>query len=71
MAKQSTPQVTTGQLTPHQAIIALAHRRLDELVADAERSRFWGVIGVQLAFENGEAKTLHRRMDGRDKVKPL
>jgi len=53
---------------PNRRMILLAHERLDELCREAERSKFWGVLGVELTFEAGVIRLLHRRLDGRDKV---
>lgn len=53
---------------PNRRMMLLAHERLEELCREAERSKFWGVLGVELTFENGQIRLLHRRLDGRDKV---
>lgn len=46
----------------------LAHRRLDELLDDATRHRFWGVVAVEVSCQNGDIQFVHRRLVGRDKA---
>lgn len=54
--------------SPNVRFRKLAHERLDQLFNEAERSHFWGTVGIETTWENGVVRLLHRRMDGRDKA---
>jgi len=46
----------------------LAHQRLDQLFDEAERAKFWGVVGIEITWEGGTVRLIHRRLEGRDKA---
>ena len=43
------------------------HDRVDELFDEAKRGKFYGNIGLEVAWENGHAKCVRRRLEGTDK----
>ncbi len=45
----------------------LAVVRLKEYFQNAEQSRLWGVVAIEITFEDGEVRYIHRRLTGRDK----
>ena len=47
---------------------SLAHQRLDQLFDEAERAKFWGTVGIEITWEGGTVRLIHRRLEGRDKV---
>jgi len=56
-----------GQQDHNARMRQLAHQRLDEMFEQAEKARFWGTIGIELTWEGGTVRLLHRRLEGRDK----
>lgn len=48
-------------------ILRLAHARLDQIVDEMETRKDYGTAGVELTFEHGEIRSIHRTMSGFDK----
>lgn len=50
-----------------QALREIAHNRLDQLFEQAVSARLYGVVSVELMFENGRPTTVRRGLNGTDK----
>ena len=49
-------------------LVRLAHERLDQVVAEMEARKDYGIAGVALTFEMGEIRAIHRTLSGYDKA---
>lgn len=45
----------------------LAHQRLDELLAQAERERSFGLVGVEVGLQNGWPQFVRKRVEATEK----
>lgn len=61
----------TEQQQSNDVLRERAHRRLDEIVDDAERRREFGEFGIEIQFENGRIKLIRRTFRGTDMAKAL
>jgi len=61
MKQHKDESVSKTERTPNEMFLSLAKQRLEELAKEAERSKFFGTICVQICYEAGRAVSLHRR----------
>jgi hypothetical protein len=45
-----------------------AHRRLEEILDDAENRQLHGTVGLEVTFDNGQPTLIRRTLNGTDKV---
>ena len=48
------------------AVLELAHRRLDELAANATEDHVWGWVRIGVRFRDGQAKQVALQIEGTD-----
>lgn len=71
MGKSGKGTSLTPEPRPHataeSSLRQVAHKRLDQLWDDAERTDFYGRVGVVAVFEAGKARMLERELKGSDR----
>lgn len=50
------------------AVLALAHKRLDELAVRAVEDHAWGWVRVAIRYRDGQAKQVERQIEGTDAI---
>lgn len=58
---------THGRSEVNRQLCHTAHRRLQGLVEEAEENNLYGLVSIEVGFENGRITTVRRRIDGTDK----
>jgi hypothetical protein len=58
---------THGRSEVNRQLCRTAHRRLQTLVEEAENANLYGLVSIEVGFENGRITTVRRRIDGTDK----
>jgi len=56
-----------GRSEVNRQLCRTAHTRLEALVAEAEKHNLYGLVSIEVGFENGRITTVRRRIDGTDK----
>ena len=56
-----------GRSEVNRQLCHTAHRRLQALIEEAEKANLYGLVSIEVGFENGRITTVRRRIDGTDK----
>ncbi|MFA6793768.1 MAG: hypothetical protein WCS29_07865 [Candidatus Neomarinimicrobiota bacterium] len=56
-----------GRSEVNRQLCHTAHRRLQTLLEEAENVNLYGLVSIEVGFENGRITTVRRRIDGTDK----
>jgi hypothetical protein len=66
-ASNSRKQKTPPAESRTEELREVAHARVDQLFDESTKGRFYGRIGLEVFFENGQAQRVRRTLEGTDK----